>query len=241
VIFLTILSAVVMIAVLLYAGEHSKSHYPELSGSLEVNRRLAYQLWLLPVTVLSLMVTFLLNPVNFPAFFSLGSIDAPASALPFFGIAEGDGWLGTGVWLCIVISVVTAAYMALQLRRSNTPFSMPQGVVWVLLISLTNSFGEEMICRIGLVAPLKGLLEPVAIFWISGIVFGLAHIRGVPSGAAGVVLAGLLGFVLAKSLYETGGFFWALAIHFLQDVIIFGGLFMISHAESAEEAGLLVR
>jgi hypothetical protein len=34
--------------------------------------------------------------------------------------------------------------------------------------------------------------------------------------------------MLAKSIAETGGTFWAWFIHFLQDVIIFPGLFLVA-------------
>jgi len=37
-----------------------------------------------------------------------------------------------------------------------------------------------------------------------------------------------LGWLLAKSIAETEGMFWAWFIHFLQDLIIFGGLFLVT-------------
>jgi hypothetical protein len=53
-----------------------------------------------------------------------------------------------------------------------------------------------------------------------------------PSGIIGAVMAGVLGYVMAKSVYETKGIFWAWAIHFLQDVIIIGPLFLISASQN---------
>ena len=52
-----------------------------------------------------------------------------------------------------------------------------------------------------------------------------------PSGVIGILLAGLLGYVLSKSIYETNGIFWAWFIHFLQDVIIIGSLYLIKSTE----------
>lgn len=72
---------------------------------------------------------------------------------------------------------------------------------------------------------------PATIFLVSAAIFGVAHYRGVPFGVPGVFLAGVLGFVLAKSVYETGGFFWAWTIHFVQDVIIITTLFMMHKIE----------
>jgi uncharacterized protein len=43
----------------------------------------------------------------------------------------------------------------------------------------------------------------------------------------GMLLAGFLGWLLAKSVFETQGLFWAWGIHFLQDVVIISA-FIIS-------------
>jgi hypothetical protein len=51
--------------------------------------------------------------------------------------------------------------------------------------------------------------------------FGIGHYYGVPYGIIGVLMAGILGWLLGKSMLETKGFFWAWFIHFLQDVMIF--------------------
>jgi hypothetical protein len=53
-----------------------------------------------------------------------------------------------------------------------------------------------------------------------------------PSGVIGVIMAGILGYVLAKSMYETNGFFWAWLIHFIQDILIIGTMYLISTVKS---------
>ena len=45
-----------------------------------------------------------------------------------------------------------------------------------------------------------------------------------PGGPFGVVLAGFLGWLLAKSMIETRGFVWAFLIHFIGDILIFSGM-----------------
>jgi hypothetical protein len=62
--------------------------------------------------------------------------------------------------------------------------------------------------------------------------FGIPHFFGMPSGIIGVLMAGLLGFVLAKSMYETNGIFWAWLIHFVQDILIIGTMFLMSNVKS---------
>ena len=69
---------------------------------------------------------------------------------------------------------------------------------------------------------------PAATAVISGAPFGSAHHFGTPGGPVGVVLAGFLGWFLAKSVVETRGIGLAWSVHFVLDVIIFvailGGL-----------------
>jgi membrane protease YdiL (CAAX protease family) len=84
-----------------------------------------------------------------------------------------------------------------------------------------------MIFRVGINGPLTNLLSPNKIYLISAVIFGVAHFQGMPSGIIGVILAGLLGYVLSKSIHETNGIFWAWLIHFLQDIIIIGSLYLL--------------
>ena len=46
------------------------------------------------------------------------------------------------------------------------------------------------------------------------------------AGIVGALMAGLLGWLLAKSVLETSGIFWAWLIHFLQDVVIYSAFIM---------------
>jgi membrane protease YdiL (CAAX protease family) len=129
------------------------------------------------------------------------------------------------VWALVI--VVGATAIALNLRRiahdlrNFTPF-----LPWVLLFSLSNSFSEEVIYRLGVIVPLAGSVDTTYILLVCAIAFGAPHLRGMPNGIAGALMAGLLGWLLAKSVVETGGLFWAWFIHFLQDIVIFSALVM---------------
>jgi hypothetical protein len=194
-----------------------------------VNFQYNYQLFLFGITLLSLLTTYILNQQNFTNFFKLGNFSASSAEMKLFGIKAGDSWLETGLSLSIVISLVTGIFMFFQLKNASVEWGQLQSsLLWILLFSLTNSFSEEMIYRLGIVSPLSNLLSPITIFIISAVLFGLPHIAGTPGGMIGVLMAGALGLVLAKSMYETNGFFWAWAIHFIQDVLIIGGLFLLS-------------
>lgn len=200
-----------------------------VSSNEYLNFQFNYQLVLLLVTILSLTTSYFLNKESFANYFSFGLISAPAQEMKLFGINSNDSWLKTGFSLSIVISIATGIFMYFQIKQVQVNWDLIQsGILWILLFSLTNSFGEEMIYRMGVVPPLKGLLPPMVIFIISAILFGIPHFLGMPRGLIGVTMAGVLGLVLAKSIYETNGFFWAWTIHFIQDVIIIGTLFLMA-------------
>ena len=84
-----------------------------------------------------------------------------------------------------------------------------------------------MITRFSVVASLFGAIRKGYFCLVSAAVFGGVHDFGTPGGIAGVMLAGFLGWLLAKSVIEREGVFWAWFIYFLQDVIIFAGIFFL--------------
>ena len=226
-IFFTVLYA----ACLLLLTMWSKKLGLVVSGNKFITDQFNYQILLLLIAAISLFTTYSLNKINFTTYFSFGQMSAVGEELKLFGINEGDSWRKTGLSLCLVISLVTATFLYFQLKQINPDWAKLQSaVVWIILFSLTNSFAEEMIFRLGIVSPLSGQVAPTTIFLISALLFGIPHFAGMPNGIVGVVMAGILGFVLAKSMYETHGFFWAWTIHFLQDVLIFSTIFLMSES-----------
>lgn len=78
----------------------------------------------------------------------------------------------------------------------------------MLLCSLSNSFSEEVIDHLGVVVPLVGTIDTSYVLLVSAIAFGMPHFRGMPNAIVGTSMAGMLGWVLAKSVVETNGIFW---------------------------------
>jgi uncharacterized protein len=200
-----------------------------VSQNQYVNIQANYQILLLVITFISIATTYFLNKANFINYFSFSNINAPSIEIKLFGINVNDTWIKTVLSLTFFISLITGIFIYFQLKQSQVVWAILQNaILWVLLFSFINSFGEEMIYRMGVVSPLKGLLSPMTIYIISAVLFGIPHFVGMPSGLIGAIMAGILGLVLAKSLDETNGFFWAWFIHFIQDVIIIGALVLLS-------------
>ena len=152
-----------------------------------------------------------------------GDPSAPAAPVRWMGVSPGTTWRTLGPILSVCITLGTLAFLVL----SGTPAvddvarAAPFLPV-VLLAAALNAFNEEMTYKASF---LSVLVEPVgsrqALRMVAAY-FGLAHFYGVPYGVIGVILAWFLGWILARSMLETRGMWWAWFIHFLQDVVIFG-------------------
>ncbi len=195
----------------------------------EVNLRLTMQLIVFPVSLVAVGLIFLYNPANARKIFHPGKLDAPAEALNLFAIKVGTPWTRVGGWMAVIITAGTAVFMLIGVLmnngRVNTDFFRLLPLAF--LFSATNAWSEEMFTRFTVVAGLAGRLPANSRYWISAAVFGIPHYFGTPGGIIGVLMAGFMGWLLAKSVEETSGMFWAWFIHFVQDVVIFSASWMI--------------
>ncbi|MCG7983338.1 MAG: CPBP family intramembrane metalloprotease [Candidatus Thiodiazotropha lotti] len=192
-----------------------------------LNGHLKYQIALLFLASIVLLLAYFQNPTNFSVLLSLGNISAPAKPVAWFGIGENRSWLFAGLYLSIIITLGTLTFVYFQFRHLKMSVSEVFPYVgWILLFSLTNSFSEEVIFRIGIISPSMGTIDASYIALISAAIFGLAHFSGMPHGLIGMFMAGFLGWFLAKSVMETHGIFWAWSIHLFQDVVIYIGFIL---------------
>ena len=183
----------------------------------------------LVLAILALGIVYLLNPENFQTLFNFGDVHAHISPIPWLGIKGEETWLEIALVMGFWITFATAAFMYFQIKKAGIPFKgLLAFLPWVLLFSAMNAFSEEAIFRLGIIGPLFGQLALPAVLLISGVLFGLPHYFGQPSGVIGVLMAGFLGWLLALSLVETQGLLVAWAIHFVQDVVILSSTFLIN-------------
>lgn len=196
-------------------------------SSVELDRRLKYQLVSLVLAGVVLLVLRLARRDVFARYFRIGSVRAPAERNPVFGIKAGESWRRVGWTLTVIITAVTGLVIGLQFFKGFTLTRPLTLLLWVPLLATVNAFVEEALTRFGVVVALDGYLPQGTVALISGLVFGTVHYFGTPGGPVGVVMAGVLGWVLARSVLETRGLLWAWWIHFVQDVIIISALLMV--------------
>lgn len=199
--------------------------------SQPINKHIFYQSVGLIITFLFLFILWITNKEVFRTYFRKGDISAEITPEPWVGIKpkSHETWLHFGRNIGITISVITAVIMYFQLVKGNE-FSVHKVLTvlpFSILFSLSNSFIEESITRLGVIVVLKGKVKDRIIPLISALLFGGVHYFGNPGGIPGVLAAGFLGWFLAKSILETKGIFWAWLIHFVQDVIIFSVLLTV--------------
>ena len=154
----------------------------------------------------------------------VGGGDVPARP-DLYTLGRPVPWRRLGTVWAVLITIGTGTAMSVALGSQVDDLS----VLWwslpaIAVLASTNPFNEEFGFRnvpLALLPPLVGRSQALL---LTGSLFGLAHYYGNPPGASGVLLAGFLGILLAKSMVETGGSRWAWTIHWLQDVVIFSFL-----------------
>lgn len=193
-----------------------------------INGVLKYQLFALVVALGISAITLTISPES-RKILRLGNLEVLASKEKWLAIDGQSTWRKNGLQFLFFISLATGIFMFLGVKYSNSLNNFQIAFLpLILLISLTNSLSEELIYRFTVIGNLQPTTLKMTMLLISAIMFGLPHFWGFPSGIIGVIMSGVLGYILAKSVTETQGIGLAWGIHFVQDVIIFTGIFMMN-------------
>lgn len=173
----------------------------------------------LPISFGALGIMYLINKNSFKEYFRF----------PITSLTHDETWSAYGPAVAIGFTMGTGMLMSFSVFREHGEINNKfwQLLPLVLLFAATNAWSEEIFSRFVIVAGLSGKLGGSTICLISAIIFGAGHIFGTPSGLFGMLASGTLGWLLAKSVVDTQAMTWALLIHFLQDVMIFGAGAMI--------------
>jgi hypothetical protein len=224
--FLILLAVLVSSQWLVYNRIDELFKYPTWLNNPSFNAyMLAEQSLNLMVTLVVIATLLLMGKKRRDFYLVKGDIAAPAQPIRWLGVKQGDRWNKFGAWLTVCISLGTLAFLIIAGRPPldivvrALPF-LPA----ILLAAALNAFNEEMTYKASLLSVLESPVGPRQALYMVAVFFGIGHFYGVPYGVVGVILAAFLGWILAKSMQETRGFFWAWFIHFWQDVWIFSFL-----------------
>lgn len=193
-----------------------------------INMNILYQSLTLVLALVILGILYMLYPQKFRNFARFGDQSAHPEPVSFLGISAKDTWRSVGISFSVIVTLATSLFLFFNVLGSQLPgISALSLLPWALLFALVNSFVEEALTRFTVVVGLHGAVDNRMIYIISALVFGIPHYFGTPGGILGSIMAGFLGWLLAKSIVETRGIFWSWFIHFLQDVVIFFALFVV--------------
>ncbi len=187
---------------------------------------LNHQVIMVSLALLVVLVIRVLFGISTLDFLSLTRWDGPIVPVPWLGIRPNakETWRHLGRQMALTITLVTGLVIYFQVAQ-EAPIRLRPDMWVILLLAATNAFSEEVIYRFSFVSAGSSLHLPAQVSELtSALIFGLAHYFGNPGGVPGVLMAGFIGWFLAKSMNETKGFFWAFVIHFVQDVVIFYAL-----------------
>ncbi len=204
----------------------------QLFDDIHLNAALNYQITSLFLAFSVIALSLLLSGTKYIRYLKVNKIDGPVGVEPWLGITSKnkDTWRKLGANFALIISIVTAIVIYLQVYQGNTfRFILMPNLLMVFVFALSNSFVEESIFRFSFASVIESTGQSRYISQgLSALTFGVVHYFGTPSGIPGVLMAAFIGWFLSKSIHETKGFFWAWFIHFLQDVIIMFGFYMIA-------------
>ena len=180
--------------------------------------------------IIALLILFK-GPVE--AYLSKGDLTVKAEEIKWLGIRKD--WLSWGRLavisgvlislgtILLTIITVTGASINPDFRRLPALFPL------ILVMALFNALCEGIVYRSAVLSSLKSILPKNQLMLVAAAFFGIAHYYGAPGGIIGVVMSGLLGWYMCRSMYETRGFASSWIIHFMQDVVIFSTILVLGH------------
>lgn len=195
-------------------------HSPSFGASL-----LSEQSLNLIVALIIIAYLFIVKKKRQAFFLAVGDIAAPAEPVRWLGVPGGTSWKRFGSILAVCLSLGTLAFLVIAAPPPlDSALRLLPFLPAVLLAAAVNAFYEEMTYKASFLSVLVDPAGKRQALLLMAAFFGIWHYYGIPYGIIGVLMATFLGWLLGKSMLETGGLFWAWFLHFLQDVLIFAFL-----------------
>lgn len=193
-----------------------------------VNQMFNYQLIALLTGGLVVILILVLNSES-KKMLRIGNFDVRAAKEKWLMIDGKTTWRVNALQLMLFVSIPTALFMFSGVYFSGCTGNFQwKYMPYVVLFAFSNALAEELIFRFGMAGGMHTVNSKRTILIGSAVLFGLPHFYGFPGGIVGVIMSGVLGYILCKATLETKGLLVAWLIHFVQDVIIFTALMMMN-------------
>ena len=183
-----------------------------------------------------LAVLFLIFRSRSEFYLCIGDLKQKASRINWLGIKENQiTWGKLAIISGLLISLGTILLTIITVTNVSEIKGLGNWLSYlplILVLALANSFCEGLIFRSAIMATLKDELPKNQLILIAALFFGISHFYGAPGGPLGVIMSGLLGWYMCRSMYETKGFVSSWMIHAMQDVVIFSTIFLLGNFTS---------
>ena len=193
-------------------------------GSSWVAGMLGIKLLKIGIAVLIIAALLFVMRRRQDAFLVTGQLDAKAQPVRWLGLKDPISWKVFGPIVAVIgVAIMLVTLMATHQPSTATLVRAIPLLPAVLLFSAANAFAEEVSFRASLLAPLHKALGKGHAMALTAAFFGLEHYAGgVPLAVLPTILmTGFLGWLMAKSMLETKGLFWAWFIHCMNDIPVF--------------------
>jgi hypothetical protein len=154
-------------------------------------------------------------------FLVMGQLDAPNEPIHWLGEKQSEPWTRYGRRWAVNMFIVMLVVTALGFRPPlDAMVKIIPLLPAILVFALLNSFNENFASRASLLPQLLPSFGKSHSLLLPAVFFGMWHFYGMPPGA-GMIFPTFLGWVSAKAMVETKGFFWSWAIQVPLDFIVF--------------------
>ena len=206
----------------------ASSVYQSVTSSLDWSHRFFLARAIRLIGALLMIVTLIGSGIGRrELFLMVGNWHAPVRPEPFLRFRRPVPWIRFAVALLVIFGVVLPLFLYFTLHPEIGRAHRLLPLLPLAIATATmNAANEEFQFRSVLLARLRNIVSPREAVVLAAVLFGVGHFFGQPSGWGGALMAGIAGWIWAKSMIETRGFACAFASHFVQDMVIFGFLVM---------------
>lgn len=184
-------------------------------------QNLGVQLPRLILTLFAWIALIMMGMKRKDYFFMVGQLDALNEPIPWLGEKQIEPWTRYGRRWAVSMFIVALIVISLGFRPSLESLGKIVPLFPAILVfAILNSFNENFASRASLLPQLLPVFGKAQSLLLPAVFFGMWHYYGFPPGT-GMILPIFLGWVSAKAMVETKGFFWSWAIQVPLDVIVF--------------------
>ena len=183
------------------------------------------------IPVVGILIALFKSPTA--VYITKGDLSVKADEIKWLSIKKDTiSWRKLAIISSVLISLGTVLLTIFTVPWTTTNLNIDNLIKYfpfVVVFAILNSLSEGLLFRSAILGPLKNVLPKNQAIFIAAMIFGIAHYYGAPSGVVGVVMSGLLGWYMLRSMYETKGFASSWIIHFMQDVVIFTTILLLGN------------